>query len=73
MGTWAKRELVRLILLHTPVNRVEASTDVTNLPEQRALGKAGFTREGVLRGAQWRLGAWHDMVLFSRLRADPEP
>jgi len=73
VGTWAQRELVRLIFLHTPVNRVEASTDVTNLPEQRALGKAGFTREGVLRGAQWRLGSWHDMVLFSRLRADPEP
>jgi len=73
VGTWAQRELVRLIFLHTPVNRVEAGTDVTNLPEQRALGKAGFTREGVLRGAQWRLGSWHDMVLFSRLRADPEP
>jgi len=73
VGTWAQRELVRLIFLHTPVNRVEASTDVTNLPEQRALGKAGFIREGVLRGAQWRLGSWHDMVLFSRLRADPAP
>lgn len=46
---------------------------MTNLPEQRALDKAGFTREGVLRGAQWRLGSWHDMVLFSRLRADPKP
>jgi len=70
IGTWAQAELARLILLHTPANRVEASTDAQNIAEQRALDKAGFTREGVMRGAQWRLGTWHDMVMFSRLRAD---
>ncbi len=52
------------------MNRIEASTDVENLAEQKALGKAGFTREGVLRGAQFRLGTWHDMVQYSRLRHD---
>ena len=41
-----------------------------NVAEQRALDKAGFTREGVLRHAQWRAGAFHDVVLFSRLRGD---
>ena len=70
IGTWAQAELTRLIFLHTTANRVEASTDVTNRPEQRSLEKAGFTREGVMRGAQWRLGEWHDMVQFSRLRHD---
>lgn len=70
VGTWAQRELARLILLHTPANRVEASTDVANLAEQRTLERAGFTREGVLRGAQWRLGRWHDMVMYSVLRGD---
>ncbi|MFF4102605.1 GNAT family N-acetyltransferase [Streptomyces sp. NPDC001903] len=51
---------------------MQAWTDVRNLAEQRALEKAGFTREGVLRGAQWRGGRWHDQVLFSILRGDEE-
>jgi hypothetical protein len=29
------------------------------------------TREGVLRGAGWRNGAWRDGVLYSLLRTDP--
>ena len=54
----------------TPIERVEASTDVENVPEQRALERAGFTREGVLRRAQWRAGDWHDVVLYSKLRGE---
>jgi aminoglycoside 6'-N-acetyltransferase len=50
--------------------RVEASTDVTNLPEQHALEKAGFTREGILRKAQWRGGSWHDLMVYSKLRGE---
>ena len=42
--------------------RIEAETDVENLGAQRALEKAGFTREGVLRSAQWQRGGWHDLV-----------
>lgn len=42
------------------VHRVEAGTDVDNIAEQRALQRAGFRREGVARGAQWRAGGWHD-------------
>ena len=41
-----------------------------NLAEQRALERAGFTREGVLRQAQFRDGGFRDMVLYSRLRGD---
>jgi hypothetical protein len=51
-------------------NRVEADTDIGNLSEQRALERAGFTREGLVRGAQWRRGQWHDRVLYSLLRSD---
>jgi len=39
------------------VNRIEASTEITNIGEQRALERAGFTREGVLRGATFQGGA----------------
>ncbi|MFC1436191.1 GNAT family N-acetyltransferase [Streptacidiphilus sp. N1-3] len=68
VGTAAQRMLVRYLFAHTQVNRIDANTDVTNVAEQRALEKAGFTREGVLRGAQFRNGKYHDMVLFSILR-----
>jgi aminoglycoside 6'-N-acetyltransferase len=69
-GTHAQRLLVRYLFDHTRAERVQAWTDVANRAEQRALEKAGFTREGVLRGAQWRGGRWHDQVLFSVLRGD---
>jgi RimJ/RimL family protein N-acetyltransferase len=53
------------------VERLEASTDIDNVAEQRALEKAGFLREGVLRHAQYRAGSWRDVVLYGRLRHDP--
>lgn len=70
IGAEAQRQLVDLFFRHTTVNRVEAHTDVENLAEQRALEKAGFTREGLIRGAQWRDGAYRDGYLYSILRAD---
>lgn len=72
-GTEAQRALVDLFFRHTAVNRVEAGTDVENVPEQRALEKAGFTREGTTRGAQWRDGAYHDCYLYSVLRNEWQP
>lgn len=70
-GTEAQRLVANVLFETTPLNRVEASTDVDNLAEQRSLEKAGFTREGVNRGAQFRGGAYHDLVLYARLRSDP--
>lgn len=70
-GTRAQRLLADYLFAAYPVHRVEASTDVDNIVEQRALERAGFTREGVLRGAQWRRGTWHDLVSYARLRSDP--
>jgi RimJ/RimL family protein N-acetyltransferase len=70
-GTEAQRLIARYLFDTTPMHRVEASTDVDNIAEQRALEKAGFTREGVNRGAQWRAGMWHDLVLYARVREDP--
>ncbi len=69
-GSEAQRVLAAYLFAVFPVQRVEATTDVSNIPEQRALEKAGFTREGVLRQAQWRSGTWHDMVLYSKLRGE---
>ena len=58
------------ILAATLVERIEAETDVENVAEQRALERAGFTREGVLRHAQFRAGRWRDSVIYSILRAE---
>lgn len=69
-GTAAQAALVDLFFRHTSVHRVEASTDVANVPEQRALERAGFTREGTARGAQWRDGAYHDLYVYSVLRPE---
>lgn len=70
-GTAAQRALADYLFSVTLLERVEASTDVENAAEQRSLEKAGFTREGVLRHAQYRSGGWHDLAIYSRLRGDP--
>jgi RimJ/RimL family protein N-acetyltransferase len=71
IGTEAQRLFTAWLFDTTDVNRVEASTDVENLAEARSLEKAGFTREGIVRGAQFRAGTYHDLVLFGKLRSDP--
>jgi RimJ/RimL family protein N-acetyltransferase len=68
-GSEAQRILAAHLFATTPVIRIEAGTDVDNIAEQRALERAGFIKEGVLRQAQYRPGGWHDMVIYSRVRA----
>ena len=72
VGTKAQQLAVDLLFRHTTANRIEAHTDVTNVAEQRALEKAGFTQEGIIRGSQWRNGAYHDGYLYSILRNEWE-
>jgi RimJ/RimL family protein N-acetyltransferase len=69
-GTEAQRLAAEYLFETTDAHRVEAYTDVANIAEQRALEKAGFRREGVNRGAQFRAGAYHDLVVYARLRSD---
>ncbi|MGK5556798.1 GNAT family N-acetyltransferase [Actinomadura kijaniata] len=68
VGTEAQRQLVRYLFTHTQVVRIQAGTEVDNHAERRALEKAGFTREGVMRSVTFRDGAWRDGVLYSVLR-----
>jgi RimJ/RimL family protein N-acetyltransferase len=70
LGAEAQRLLAEFLFSTYDLNRVEASTDVDNVPEQRSLEKAGFVREGIQRGAQYRAGSYHDLVTYSRLRDD---
>lgn len=71
LGAEAQRLLAEFLFDTYDLNRVEASTDVENVAEQKALEKAGYVREGIQRGAQWRGGAYHDLVTYARLRTDP--
>lgn len=73
LGSAAQRQLADLLFAHTTANRIEAHTDVENTAERRALEKAGFRREGITRGAQWRAGAYHDGFLYAVLRGDLRP
>lgn len=70
-GDEAQRLLAELLFATFPdLHRIEAATDIDNVAEQRSLERAGFMREGVLRRAQFRAGAHHDLVYYSFLRED---
>jgi len=73
LGTSAQRVLADYLFANTLANRLEATTEVENIAEQRALEKAGFTREGLLRGRGFVRGLWRDGFMYSRLRHDPGP
>jgi RimJ/RimL family protein N-acetyltransferase len=71
-GTEAQIQLAAYLFATTGVNRIEAATDLENVAEQRSLERAGFRREGVLRGSQFRGGAYHDLVYYAVLRDEAE-
>jgi RimJ/RimL family protein N-acetyltransferase len=73
VGTSAQRLLADYSFSVTVANRLETTTEVDNVAEQRALENAGFVREGVLRGRGFVRGQWRDAVMYSRLRDDPAP
>jgi RimJ/RimL family protein N-acetyltransferase len=73
LGTAAQRLLADHLFSTTLANRLEATTEIDNVAEQRALEHAGFVREGVLRGRGFGRGKWRDGVMYARLRDDPAP
>jgi [ribosomal protein S5]-alanine N-acetyltransferase len=73
IGWRAQAMFCSYLFENTPVQRIEAATHAENTAEQRALEKAGFTLEGIMRAAEFRAGQWRDGYLYSRLRTDPDP
>lgn len=56
------------------VHRVQLLAATGNVPSQRAAERAGFLREGVLRGGhRGRRGVPREMVVFGRLATDQPP
>ncbi|WP_344232203.1 GNAT family protein [Kribbella hippodromi] len=73
IGWRAQALLTAYLFEHTPVYRVQAATHPENRAEQKALEKAGFRLEAVIRGCEFRGGRMRDGYLYSRLRDDPAP
>jgi ribosomal-protein-alanine N-acetyltransferase len=73
VGTAAHRRLVDHLFDFTTVHRLEALTAAENVAERTALERIGFVHEGVLRGAAFLNGTWHDVVLYGLLRDDRRP
>jgi RimJ/RimL family protein N-acetyltransferase len=71
VGSRAQRQLADYLFTFTPAVRIEAGTRPENVAEQRALERAGFTREGTLRRIAFTDGAWWDYLVYSRVRTDP--
>ena len=72
-GSGAQRLLCDYLFATTNVHRLQATTNADNVAEQRALLSAGFSLEGVVRGAEWLLGGYTDIHLFGRLRSEWVP
>jgi RimJ/RimL family protein N-acetyltransferase len=73
IGWRAQAMLCDYLFSHTPAQRIQAGTHPENAAEQRALVKAGFQLEGIVRACEFRAGQWRDGYLYSRLRDDPSP
>ena len=72
LGTLAQRMLLDYLFGYTSTYRIEALTDDENLAEQKALERAGFRREGVLRGSYFHRGQWRNLVSYAVLRPEYE-
>ena len=55
------------------IDRIEASSAVSNVASAKTLEFAGFTREGIARGHLIINGIREDHYRYGRLASDPEP
>jgi len=62
--------IVDYIFLSRDVVRIQAKADPENVASWKALEKAGFQREGVLRKTFYCRGKWRDDCIYSILREE---
>lgn len=71
IGTEVVALLTRHLFAHEGAHRVQATTDVDNVPMRRALERVGFRLEGVLRGFMPVAdGPPRDHAMYAITRAD---
>lgn len=69
-GTEAVQIMVDYLFLSKDIVRIQAITNVENIPSQRVLEKAGFVREGTLRRVSHVRQKWGEVYLYSVLREE---
>jgi RimJ/RimL family protein N-acetyltransferase len=69
-GTEAIAIIVDYLFLSKQLERIQATTDVTNQSSQRVLEKNEFKKEGTIRKAEFIRGQWRDEYLYSILREE---
>jgi len=69
-ATEAVKLLVEYLFLTKNIQRIQATTHVSNKPAQRVLEKCGFTREGQLREALFTNGEFHDFYIYGITRKE---
>lgn len=69
-GTEAIQMMVDYLFLETDIVRVQAPTGTRNTPSQKALERAGFSKEGIMRKSWFAKGEYIDQCLYSILRGE---
>jgi aminoglycoside 6'-N-acetyltransferase len=69
-GTEVVQIMVDYLFLSKDVARIQAVTNVDNIPSQRVLEKAGFVREGTLRKVSHARQVWSNVYIYSVLREE---
>jgi len=69
-GTEAVQIMVDYLFLTKDIVRIQATTDVRNMPSQRVLEKVGFRKEGTLRKSGFTRGELTDECIYSILREE---
>jgi [ribosomal protein S5]-alanine N-acetyltransferase len=70
VATRAVRLISRFGFAELGAERIEISVEPANEPSQRVAERAGFQREGLLRGYQVVKGVRRDMLMYSLLRGE---
>jgi RimJ/RimL family protein N-acetyltransferase len=68
----AIQTLVDYLFLSKDIMRIQAKTDPENIQSWKALEKAGFKREGILRRTFYCRGKWRDDYIYSIIREEWE-
>ena len=69
-GAEAIQIMIDHLFITKDIARIQASTDTKNEASQKALEKAGFTKEGTMRKSWYTKGEYRDHYLYSILREE---
>ncbi|MBN1875616.1 MAG: GNAT family N-acetyltransferase [Anaerolineae bacterium] len=69
-ATEALALFVKYLFSTKKINRLQISIDPENIPSKRVAEKCGFILEGIMRGAIFHHGTYHNVESYSLLRAD---